>query len=148
MSTACTPTPSACRASSTASLVPAAPTPTTSGTRPPTILVTSSIKRLRSSLVRCEASPVLPRGEMPSTPVSIKCSITASVATRSTSVLVVGRDHSRHQSREHRVLHLPFGPDRKHQAYLLFCLITYLTGTSSGSIRIVSQECLPQVEKV
>jgi hypothetical protein len=40
--------------------VPVAPTPITSGTRPATILTTSSAKRLRSSAVRCEASPVLP----------------------------------------------------------------------------------------
>src|SRR5215208_4464971 len=85
ISTASTPTPSAWRASSIASLVPAAPTPTTSGTRPPTIVFTSSMKCLRSSLARCEASPVLPKGEMPSTPASIKRSTTASVAPRSTS---------------------------------------------------------------
>src|SRR5215204_4328358 len=85
MSTASTPTPSAWRASSTASLVPLDPTPTTSGTRPPTIRTTSSAKRLRSSKVRCVASPVLPSGEMPLTPASMKRSITASVAPRSSS---------------------------------------------------------------
>src|SRR5215213_2513623 len=75
--TASAPALSAWRASSSVSFVPAA-TPTTSGTRPLTILTTSSAKRLRSS-------PVLPKGEMPSTPASIKRSTTASVASRSAS---------------------------------------------------------------
>ncbi len=65
--------------------MPLEPIPSTTGTRPPTILITSPAKRLRSSKVRWVASPVLPSGEIPSTPASTKRSTTASVAARSTA---------------------------------------------------------------
>src|SRR5919199_6227095 len=85
MITPLAPTPSAWRASATASFVAFVPTPITSVTRPWTIFATSSAKDLRSSPVRCENSPLLPRATMPSTPASIRRSITTSVVRRSTS---------------------------------------------------------------